>query len=83
MYLLVNLTTFLSFFFWGAFEIFKRYTNTRVFNKKNESLWRLLEYPITVSIDLAVIAIPTFVIAAFRVLMKNRVYRVAEKKILA
>lgn len=63
------------------FEVFKRYTNRVIYKKENESLWRLLEYPIIVSLDLIFIAFPTFIIAAFATLFKGREYRVAEKKI--
>lgn len=79
MFILMNVSTLLSMSLWGSYEIFKRYTNKKLFHKENESLWRLGEYLIAVSVDITFISIPTFIIAAFRVLMKNREYRVAEK----
>lgn len=73
----MNLMTVLTISFWCMYEVFKRYTNKVVFRKVNESLWRVLEYPIIVSIIIFFIAFPTFIIAAFRVLFKGREYRTA------
>ena len=76
----LNLITVLTLLFWLIYEVFKRYTNRVVFKKENEGLWRIIEYPIVMTLNIFFIAIPTFVIAAFGTLVK-REYRVAEKKL--
>ena len=77
--ILLNLTpafTIISFIF---YEIFKRRANTYIWKQENESLWRVLEYPIIFVVALFGYSVPAFIIASFGVLCTNTEYRVAEK----
>ena len=63
------------------YEILKRRSNTIIYKRKNESLWRIIEYPILFVVNLFAMSVPTFVIAAFNTLLGNREYVVADKKL--
>ena len=62
------------------YEYFKRRANKILYNRKNESLWRIIEYPILFVVNLFGISVPTFTLAAFSTFVGQREYIVAEKK---
>lgn len=61
------------------FEIFRRRANRIIYKRENESILRILEYPLIFPINLFGMSIPTFVMAAFSTLGKRQ-YKVAIKK---
>lgn len=63
------------------FDAYKRYSFKRFYGGVNESLWRILEYPVFMIFGIATLLIPTQVIAAFKGVSKSFEYIVAEKKI--
>ena len=63
------------------YEILKRRSNKIIYKRENESLWRVIEYPIIFIVNFFGISIPTFTIAAFMVLFGKREYVVADKKL--
>jgi hypothetical protein len=75
-----NILTVLSVVTYLLFEKFKRTSNTLIYNRKNESFLRIIEYFIFFSVNMFSISVPTFVIAAFGSLFSDREYVVAEKK---
>lgn len=76
---IMNGVSIVTFLCWILFEIFKRNCNRILYQRQNESLLRILEYPIIVMIDLIFIAVPVFVLASFGSLFKQREYHTAEK----
>ena len=62
------------------FEIFKRRSNTLIYKRENESLLRIIEYLLFFLVVFFLMAVPSFIIAAFRVLFGKQDYVVAEKK---
>lgn len=77
---LFNILTALSTVGYLLYELFKRRANKIIYNRKNENLLRMLEYPVMFIVNLFFMSVPTFVLAAFGSLVKNREYVVAEKK---
>lgn len=77
MFTILNVFSAVSYI---LFEGFKRRSNSTIYKKKNESILRLLEYPLLFTVNLFVISIPAFTHAAFSVLFANRTYIVADKK---
>lgn len=59
------------------YEIMKRRSNKIIYKRENESLWRLIEYPLLFVVNLFSMSVPTFVIAAFGTLFGKREYIVA------
>ena len=63
------------------YEVLKRRSNKILYKRQNESLFRLIEYPLLFIVNLFGMSVPTFVIAAFKTLFdKDREYDVADKK---
>lgn len=77
----MNIVSAITFVFWIIYEVYKRNSNKILYQKENESLLRILEYPLVVTLDIVFITVPAFVLAAFGSLFKSRQYRVAEKVI--
>lgn len=75
--LLMAILSYISYF---MYEYYKRSTNKYIYNQENESLLRMMEHVIFNFVNMFMFTIPNFVIAAFRVLKKDRVYVVADKK---
>lgn len=78
--LLFNLISIISTIGYFIYEYIKRRANTVIYKSKNESILRVAEYPILFVVNLFLISVPTFLIAAFGSLFANREYIVAEKK---
>lgn len=64
------------------FEFNKRRSNRILYKQENESLLRLLEYPILFPVIFFLMCVPSFTIAAFATLFGNSEYIVADKKIV-
>ena len=62
------------------YEILKRRANKIIYKRENESLFRLIEYPLLFVVNLFSMSVPTFTIAAFNTLFGKQEYVVAEKK---
>lgn len=62
------------------YEIIKRRANRIIYKQENESIFRMLEYPILFMFIFFTMSVPTFVIAAFSSLFGNQEYIVADKK---
>lgn len=62
------------------FEIFKRRSNSLIYKKENESILRMLEYPVFFLFVFFGMGVPAFAIAAFKTLFGKQEYIVAEKK---
>lgn len=80
---LFNILTFGGIVGYLLLEIIKRRANKIIYKKKNESIFRVVEYFIFFSVNLFLISVPTFVIAAFNTLLGKTEYIVADKKIKA
>ena len=76
-----NILTFGGLAGYLLLEILKRRANKLIYKQENESLLRLLEYPILFMVNLWLISVPTFVIAAFNCLLGKTEYIVADKKL--
>ena len=59
------------------YEVMKRRANKIIYKRENESLWRLIEYPLLFVVNLFSMSVPTFTIAAFNTLFGKGVYIVA------
>ena len=59
------------------YEVMKRRANKIIYKRENESLWRLIEYPLLFVVNLFSMSVPTFTIAAFNTLFGKREYIVA------
>lgn len=70
--ILFNILTVTSTLSYFLYEIFKRRANKIIYHKENESILRIIEYPIVFTINLFFISVPTFVIAGFMVLLGKR-----------
>ena len=66
--ILLNLTPVFTTISYIFYEIFKRKSNTHLFHRENEHIWRVIEYPIIFVIALFGYSIPAFVISSFAVL---------------
>jgi hypothetical protein len=76
--------TVAGFCFYSTYFLYffvKRKANTVLYNQENESIFRIIEYPILFLLNMIFISIVTFVIASFGVLFEGREYVVAEKVI--
>lgn len=76
--------TFMSIFGTVAylfFEFNKRRANRIIYKQENESILRMLEYPLLFMVIFFTMGIPSFVIAAFATLFGHQDYVVADKKI--
>lgn len=62
------------------FEIFKRRSNKLIYKQENESIFRIIEYLLFFMVVFFFMAVPTFVLAAFRTLFGKQDYVVADKK---
>lgn len=71
-FVLFNILSVASTLGYFLFEIFKRKANRIIYKRENESILRVLEYPILFFVNLFFMSIPTFVIAAFGSLFSNR-----------
>lgn len=70
--ILFNILTVTSTLAYFLYEIFKRRANKIIYHKENESILRVIEYPIVFTINLFFISVPTFIIAGFMVLLGKR-----------
>lgn len=77
MIFVMAILTYISYF---LYEYYKRSANKHIYKQENESLWRMLEHIIFNYVTMFLYTIPNFTIAAFRVLQKDRIYVVADKK---
>ena len=66
--ILLNLTPAFTTISYVFYEIFKRKSNNYLFGQENDSLWRVIEYPIIFVIALFGYSIPAFLISSFAVL---------------
>ena len=66
--ILLNMTPVLTTISYIFYEIFRRKTNTHLYHQKNESLWRVIEYPIFFVVALFGYSIPAFIISSFAIL---------------
>lgn len=76
--------TFMSIFGTTAylfFEFNKRRANRIIYKRENESLLRIIEYPLIFMVTFFTIGVPTFLFAAFATLFGHQDYIVADKKI--
>lgn len=62
------------------YEIVKKRANKIIYKQENESLLRLLEYPIVFIFIFFAMSVPAFTIASFSALFGNNEYIVADKK---
>jgi hypothetical protein len=67
---------YLSYFFYW---LQKRRATTVLYELENESIFRVIEYPILFFFNMFAISIPTYIISAFGALVEGREYVVAEK----
>ncbi len=75
-----NALTLFSAISYLGLEFFKRKYNNFVYRQENESIFRMLEYPLLITFNMFFISIPVFTIGSFKVLLSEREYKVAEKK---
>ena len=66
-----NILTFGGIVGYLLLEVLKRRANKIVYNQKNESIFRIAEYLLLFSVNLFLISVPTFVIAAFNTVLGN------------
>lgn len=76
-----NILTFGGLLGYVLLEILKRRANKLLYKQENESIFRIVEYPIFFMVNLWLISVPTFVIAAFNCLLGKTEYIVADKKL--
>ena len=79
--ILLNLPLGLTVVAYVFYEIFKRRTNSLIYYKENEPLWRVIEYPIFFVFALFGYSLVAFIISSFGILCSETEYRVAEKVI--
>lgn len=79
--MLLSYSTHTLIFSYISVFIFYRYASKILFNKDAGSILRVLEFPLTFIFNLITITVPTFVIAAFKVMLNKNEYNCAEKKI--
>lgn len=76
----IILMAILSYISYFLYEYYKRSSNKHIYKQENESIFRMMEHVIFNFVNMFLFTIPNFVIATFRVLKKDRVYVVADKK---
>lgn len=54
-----------------VYFIFKRKVTKDIYGLKNESLWRVIEFPLMIIPNLFLVSFPTFTIAAFKVMLNR------------
>jgi len=74
-------TLFLNVICLLTYEIYKRYTNARFYNKPNTSWLRFFEFVVFPTVGIFGFIFPTFLIAAFRGFFTNLEYKVSQKKL--
>lgn len=67
-----NFATFCFYSTYFLYYIVKRKATTVLYNLENESILRIIEYPILFIVNMVTISIPCFVIAAFGTLFEGR-----------
>lgn len=80
MPILFNILSISSTLGYLLYELMKRRANKVLYHRSNEGLLRLLEYPVMFLVNLFLINVPTFAIAAFNVLVGRQSYVVADNK---
>jgi hypothetical protein len=60
--------------------IFFRKASKVLYDIEPYSFWRLFEFPVMFLITVFAITVPTFIIAAFKVMLNKNEYHTAEKK---
>ena len=78
---LFNIATFCFYGTYFLYYAVKRRATSALYGLENESILRVLEYPLIFMVNMILINIPTFIIATFGVLIEGREYVVAEKAI--
>jgi hypothetical protein len=64
-----------------AFFLYIRYAQKILYGQTPDPLWRVIEYPLFWLLPIFTMTVPTFVIAAFKVMLNKNEYNCAEKKI--
>lgn len=77
--ILLNVTVVINTLAYFFYEIFKRTANKKIWDQENESLLRVLEYPIFFIVVYIGMCIPAFIYSSFGVVCTKTEYRVAEK----
>jgi len=62
------------------YEVIKRRSNKIIYKQENESIFRMLEYPIVFMLIFFGMMVPSFTYAAFSSLFGKQEYVVADKK---
>lgn len=67
----INFSSFSFVFTYTASYLFFRYASKILFGTKPAPLWRILEFPIMFFVTLFTMIVPTFIIAAFKVMLNK------------